>query len=365
VGSDALPTQSPVSRPQDVVLHIGCRKTGTSSIQFFLRDNRERLLELGLLYPSTPGRARHVRLGLFAKTQAELRRSPEWYRQKQRNRAKFRAAFLRRVQGEIEDHGLSRVLFSDEDLYGCSRPALRRLHRFTAAMSRSLRLVVYLRRQDDHLVSVYQQQVKIGEVLRLDAWAQQDMTAIYDYAARLRLWQRLLEPTELVVRRFEADSFVDGSLFQDFFDAAGVEARAEDMEHGSHRNDSLDVDSVEFLRLLNLYRVENEGATAGLIDNRNLVARLSEASTGPVLTLPAPTLDAFMARWEGSNRDVARQFLADGSGRLFRADRKTRNTTTEQQLDPARVDELVALLELPDRWRDPLRRLAEREARVG
>ena len=95
-----------------------------------------------------------------------------------------------------------------------------------------MRLVVYLRRQDDQMVSRYQQMVKIGEVRRLAEWAQQDMARTYDYHARLRTWAELLEPTEFVVRRFERDRFVDGSLHQDFLDAVGIDARADELRAG-------------------------------------------------------------------------------------------------------------------------------------
>jgi hypothetical protein len=224
-------------------------------------------------------------------------------------------------------------------------------------------VVVYLRRQDDHLASSYQQEVKVGEVLRLAEWAQQDMSQTYDYHRLVRRWNRLLEPTELVVRRFEPGFFADGSLFQDFLDAAGIAARAEALEQVVNRNDSLDAESVEFLRLVNLYRVEHEGATVRLIDNRSLVARLTGASKGPVLTLPARVLDDFMACWEEPNRRVALDVLEDQSGRLFRAPRRTHNTTTQQHLDPDRLDHFLALTELPEQIHAPLRALVEREAR--
>ncbi|HET7328285.1 MAG TPA: hypothetical protein VFJ14_13485, partial [Nocardioidaceae bacterium] len=274
----------------DIVLHIGTGKTGTSSIQYLLRDNRDRLARLGHLYPQTPGRARHGRLGLFIKSDAGLENSPEWHRQKESDPATFRKAFRRDLLSEIGGSGLSRVLLSDEILFGSTDPALRRLRRLTDPIAQSLRLVVYLRRQDDHMVSRYQQGVKIGRVLRLDEWAQHDMADLYDYHARLRRHQQLLAPTGFVIRRYERDSFVDGSLYQDFLEAVGIDARVEDLEQGPNRNTSLDAESVEFLRVLNLYRVENEAATVGLIDNRRLVTRLAEVSTGPSLTLPGRVL---------------------------------------------------------------------------
>jgi hypothetical protein len=199
---------SPLSRPVDLVLHIGMGKTGTSTIQFFLRDNRERLRALGILFPTTPGNARHARLGLFVKPEEELSTSPEWPRQKQPDAASFRKAFRRRLFAEIENSGLSRLLLTDEILFGASEPTLRRLGQFTSRIAKSMRVVVYLRRQDDHMVSRYQQGVKVGGVLRLREWAQEDFADLYDYYARLRRHEQLLSPTELVVRRYERDSFV-------------------------------------------------------------------------------------------------------------------------------------------------------------
>lgn len=214
------------------------------------------------------------------------------------------------------------------------------------------------------MVSRYQQGIKIGRVLRLRERAEEDLSSLYDYQARLRTLHRVLEPTEFVVRRFEPDSFVEGSLYQDFLDAAGIDVRADELEPVPPRNESLDAESVEFLRLLNLYRVEQEAATVGLIDNRTLVARLTGASTGPVLTLPDRDLDHFMAQWEKPNRRVALDLVGDESGRLFRTPRKTHNTTTEQRLDPARLDHFLTVSEIPERAHAPMRRLAEREARV-
>lgn len=354
----------PHGRAEELVLHIGTGKAGSKSIQAFLRANRRRLAEGGLLYPTTPGVPRHMRLGLFIKSTESIERAPAWRSQKESDPARFRRVFRRRLLSEIEDSGLPRVLLSDEVLFHQDDASLRRLRRLTGRMADSTRLVVYLRRQDDHMVSRYQQGIKTGKVLRLQEWAKGDHSLLYDYHARLRAWQRLQKPTDIVVRRFEPAAFVDGSLYQDFLDAAGIDARAEDLETVTNRNPSLDAETVEFLRLLNVYRVESEGARAGLIDNRGLVSPLAEGSTGPTLTLPERTLDEFMSRWEESNRRVAREFLHDETGELFRAPRRTRNTTTEQRLDPARLDHYLELLDLPEQVHAPLRQVAEREAKT-
>lgn len=350
--------------PLDLTLHIGSGKTGTSSIQHFLHRNRERLAELGYLYPKSPGTTRHVRLGLSVQPDDALDGFVNWHRQGASSPEEFRQSFSRRLISEINQSGLTRVLFSDEALYGCSKEALRRLGEFVDRIAGSLRVIVYLRRQDDHLVSRYQQVVKVGETKRLTEWTSEvDLSGTYDYYHRLRTWERLLEPDEFVVRRFERDSLVDGSLLQDFLEAAGIDLRAEGLAEAPTRNVSLDAESVEFLRIYNLYRVENESARVGLIDNRLLVERLAGCASGPVLTLPSAVLDGFMAQWADANRAVAERYLNDTTGELFRMPRKTENTTTEQHLDPDRLGHFLDLLEIPEHAHAPMRELAAREAK--
>lgn len=352
-------------RRPELVLHIGSGKTGTSSIQFLLGSNRGRLAEHGWLYPSVASDDwhRHTRFGMFVQSDDRVVGEHAWRREQHSTPAAFRKAFRRQLLTEIRKSGLSHVLLSDEALYGSPEEALRRLRRFTDRAAGGVRLLVYLRRQDDHLISRYQQVVKVGETRRLaERTREVDFSTPYDYYSRLSTWRRVVAPTEFVVRRFEPDRFVDGSLYQDFLDAAGLDLRASDLEPVELRNESLDAEAVEFLRILNLYRVEDEGAQVGGINNRKFVVRLAAASSGPVLTLPTPVLDDFMALWQESNEAVAREFLGESDGQLFRSPRKTRGVTTDQVLDPDRLEHYFDLLDLPERLHAPLRRLAKREA---
>jgi hypothetical protein len=354
-----------LSRRVDIVLHIGTGKTGTSSIQALLAQNRGRLADLGCLYPRSPGRRRHTALSHFVKPSDALEREPSWRRRKHSSPAKFREDFERKLLTEIDRSGLPRVLMSDEALYGSPTEALQQLHSFTERIARSLQIVVYLRRQDDHLISRYQQVVKVGETRRLEERTRElDLSSTYDYYSRLTTWREILKPAAFVVRRFEPPSFVSGSLYQDFLDAAGLDISVDALERVRPVNESLDAECVEFLRLLNIYRVEHEGATRGQINNRDLVTRLSKTSAGPVLSLPTSVLDEFMMKWEDSNQQVARDFLDEPAGHLFRTPRKTTDVTREQRLDPARLGYFFDVSELPGEIRAPLRKIAEREARV-
>ena len=360
------PLLEPHERPQ-VVLHAGMGKTGTTTIQAFLHRNRQRLLDRGVLFPESPGRRRHVRLGLAAQSD-DAPRSVDWQFQDLSSPGELRPVVEQELRDEVRRSGARTLLLSDEALSGASLQAMEILRVMLEDLASSVRLVLYLRRQDDHLCSRYQQVVRRnGSVQTLAERADRAQGAtLYDYRARLDAWRSLLRPDDLVVRRFERQSFAGGSLHVDFLDAAGLDVPPEDLEEPPVRNESLDAESVEMLRLLNILRRQHGGEEIpGMPRRRRLMRRLDEASSGPTLTLPADRLDRFMAPWVASNQAVAREFFPAGPEALFANPRKTRNTTTEQFLEPSRIDHFVDQLELPATAREPLRLIAEREAARG
>lgn len=348
----------------DLVLHIGMTKTGSTSIQHFLREHREALAARGWLYPRTPGKSRHLRLGFFVKSDDELSRTGAWVTGDYPPPDVFRRRFPRRLAAEVSESGLEHAILSEEFLWQAVR--LSSVRELIAPIARRTRVVVYLRRQDDHLVSSYQQSVRGGNTQRIDVFAaSRARAASYDYAARLAAWQREVGPDELVVRRFGSAHFVDGSLYQDFLSAAGVDVVAEELGTPARRNESLDADAVEFVRIYNLHRIENEGLTPARVRNGRVSQLLAAMpDQGPTLTVPPSVLDDVMARVAESNRAVARDHLGL-VGDLFEGPRSDRNTTTVQRLDPARVDAYLHVLDIPEEQHAAIRAIAEREAALG
>lgn len=365
-GPDQPSEPVPKASQIDLIVHVGTGKTGTTSVQHFMNLNRDRLGEAGFLYPATPGRSRHAQFTVFLTPDEELDDQPVWHRMQAEDPTRWRRRFRRRLLDEIADSGLSRVVLSEETIFKSSHATLRRLRRFAHHNARSLRIVVYLRRQDDHLVSRYQQGVKVGEVRRLaDPDLHRDFSDVYDYAGRLALLAEILEPDELVVRRYERSAFAGGELFRDFLEAIGAGADLDRLQQPDERNVSFGAETVEFLRLLNIDRVETDGARAGMIDNRHFLRSLAGAAQGPTLTLPEPVLDDFMAKFEQGNTEVARRWFGDEDGVLFHTPRRTSGTTSVQTIHPARIDHFADLLDLPEETRVRLRSLAEREQLTG
>lgn len=217
---------------------------------------------------------------------------------------------------------------------------------------------MYLRRQDDHAISLYQQRVKAGETRRLVSWLRNNDDFIYDYGQRLDQIVQALEPTTIVVRRFEHSAFRDGKLEADFLDATGINAAG--LAPVGTKNETMDAATVEFLRLYSLHQLDHAGARPGLMDHRALVRRLGAHFIGPALSLPDATLDQFMATWEGPNRAVAERFL--GVPELFLTSRRQHVTTDRQVLDPDELEDLMEIAEFPTELRARMRDIAQREA---
>lgn len=348
-----------------VVLHIGMGKTGTTSIQALCNVNRDLLGRHGVLYPASPGRNRHTRLGLAMQDDADPpRQSVDWQRQEVSQPSELRPIMEAELRAEIGASDAHTVLLSDEALLIAEETAQRRVRDLLDQIASRVRVVAYVRRQDEHLCSRYQQTVKLaGETRRLaERIAEPDLDRVYDYHARLDAWRELVRPEELVLRTYERSRLAGTTLEQDFLEAAGVALDTREMEMPGARNESLDAESVEFLRIVNIWHRER-GELPPAKPRRRLMRRLQEGHPpGAMLTLPTAQLDDFMSRWDASNRAVARDYAPGGPPALFADERRSAGATSDQRLDPARLEHFLELAQLPPRRQAALRRIAEREA---
>jgi hypothetical protein len=169
-----------------VLLHIGSEKTGTTSIQHWAAANRAPLAARGILYPVAPGERAGARpepnhVGLALAVSERARRSglvgmlglPD---------AAAAAAFGRRMERRLAEEigaaGCGTLLLSNEHLSSRLRDeaevaALRALVERAAGKAVEWHVVLYHRRQDEMIQSIYAMRVLHGaaEPFRLAARA--------------------------------------------------------------------------------------------------------------------------------------------------------------------------------------------------
>ncbi len=316
-----------------VYLHIGMPKTGTSSIQVFCRINRRILHKYGydfpIILPKYPGiriernahfldgSASRSTLTDFEQSSSENQRLTPSAEQQSRMEKKGFAA----VHKGLSEY--DSVILSDESLWYLLNPRwkspLELLCKDALEHHYCIKIVVYLRRQDQFLFSQWNQRVKLSSSpLTFSEHVEDVLTHnpyILDYARSLDWIAGQVGRENVIVRRFEKSSWVGGTIYTDFLDAVGLDPRSRvkmpkekvntglllnfaELQRQINRNPSLSEEEKDYLRryLINTSLNRTEHTEYGLFSTEET--------------------REFLARYAEGNATVARKFL-NTEGSLF------------------------------------------------
>ena len=206
-----------------VYLHIGAPKTATSTLQNVLASNAQRLLKNGVLYPGSmrSSDAHHVlACDLIEKCQGS-QMSDVWYGVQPRGRG------WQSLQREIEQHGsaLEAVVLSSELFFGQSKSLAAILDEIAHALrDHQVKVVVYLRRQDQMYSSFYNQDVKGMRQWFESAYAFYETHQIFqcNYQEILGIWSQVFGKENIILRPFEPGQWPGGDIVRDFCAAIGT-----------------------------------------------------------------------------------------------------------------------------------------------
>jgi hypothetical protein len=231
-----------------LILHIGTHKTGTSAVQESLRRNELKLDERGIYYAH---RARARTLNQLAQLIASGQ-SSEARALVDSHLAKARAhgatTFLISAESFFAMTMFFHKLEGDacEDYWAAEARCIELLHDVLPA-DMPKRVVVFFRRQDKFLESVYAQTVRTRPLSATSEQFAASVSEALDYAQHMRLWSRVFP--DCVVHTYEetanaAARFFLGTVLKigDLDRFAGLDLRI---------NTSLARDLVEYKRELN------------------------------------------------------------------------------------------------------------------
>jgi hypothetical protein len=289
----------------DLYLHIGTEKTGTTTIQEFLRANRGRLLARGVQYPKLPGPPNQICLTAAALEEVNASVKNMLHLHSANDLEVFRQTLSAALSQAVSGSGCKMAILSNEH---CSsrlqQPAeVQTLHDMLRPHFDRIFIVVYLRRQDEFLLSTYSTAVKSGveRELGLPKFSPRHDRR-YDYWKLLSRWATVFGRDAMICRRFERSTLKNGDVIDDFLQTVGVENDPA-FERPPNQNESLDAASLEFMRLMNAHI----GCRGPL--RYALWQALEKIGKGPLLTLPAETLAEFMEDLRESNRKVAEEYF--------------------------------------------------------
>lgn len=293
------------------MLHLGTPKTGTRSVQKWLLATAADLAAAGVDYPDlrsvAPGTARLNQSDLFTHLAGV------------RSRLRTGADGADAVAERLRSSGAETLLLSSEACWllpgrSGAPSADPRVFAATAIawlrreLGREVRLVVYLRRPDTFVLSLFNQYVKNGT-----PWSADGLTACFDrfwrdhltyarYDDRIAAWREALGPGEFVVRPLEPACWSGGDLRADFaaacgFDPPALGPQADDDENRSWGSLAL---SVKFaanrdLDTLRASAEQRRRMTAVLGDRLADGSLLDLVGSRPILEMQA----ALAGGWEG------------------------------------------------------------------
>lgn len=237
-------------------LHIGMPRTATTVLQTFCADNEEELNRNGYSYPIMPFsyknansfRTAHFMFGYVINSDGSRDRE----REKQYRREGFQRCY------EVFEQ-YDNIILSDEGIWNCGfreeESVWDRLVKEMEEHNFVTKVIVYLRRQDEFLYSWWNQRIKEGKYAECTiTW--EDMRkklpiVQLDYYDVLENIAAYVGRENIIVRRFDRNAFLGGSIVADFLDAVGLPFSDAYRVESETLNRGLTKNNAEIKRILN------------------------------------------------------------------------------------------------------------------
>ena len=284
-------------------IHIGTHKTGSTAIQNFLALNRPELQRHGVLYPGTTLNHYYVAAEISAAEQPFSNNKTELFR----------------VFSEIRDNlnDVGKCIISAENFYGnCETacPNIRKILDFFQ-IDVQVKIIIFFRPQVSLIESFYQQLVKsiIDRSTLTFSQYLQNPYAFCDYYQQANLWAACFGKENIIIRRYDP-SQTRTKIYEDFLSAVNLSGQFEwEIPPALEMNKGLQNDTVEFLRWLNILRIDGQ-VFRRVVDLLQKVDSAGQKSCNFIGMQEAARLKRL---YEGSNRMVAIEYLNSPDGILF------------------------------------------------
>ena len=297
-------------------IHIGTSKTGTTTIQTYCGINREQLKSKGVLFPIMPyhyDRITKNRNGhfLYAKI----------YENGVRNKEKEKQVLKQELDYIVDCFkDYDNVLLSEESIWWATATRRKGLWKYLQEHSQQnnyqVKIIVYLRRQDQFMMSRYNQIIKTdtgGGTQRFYEYFK-DMNGKYkcvmNYRQRLDYMAKFFPKENIVVKRFDRSYFYNGDLNADFLHILGVEIDDTFAELPKDENLGISVQSGELKRVLNRL------GTMTFAENQKLLQMLNECEVllpkREVSIMTTEHIEKFMKKFIDDNESIAVDYIGDG-----------------------------------------------------
>ncbi len=331
-----------------IYLHIGTPKTGTTYLQEFLRKNNKLLKEKGILYPIEKDKKyvysrSHVSLSWqhvplipsITGVRVNWLTSEETY---------LDGEALDELLRDIENAKEDKILLSSEVFYDVftNKALIRNLKNVFRDFN--VKIIIYLRRQDQYLLSYFQEGCKGGTFTSFDL---ENILMLFHsslcYYDRLSKWGDVFGDSNIIVRPFEKNQLRENSLSKDFLSIIGINDYS-NFEEIPVINESLTLEKVIFLMNMNKYLIgvlENDDDLKKIIHQKvreRVIRNKSILQKGNIdQLLSHEERKKILDLYSNQNENVVKRFLKGKTNKLFMEEPAT--TALDSKLHDLTLDE--------------------------
>ena len=311
----------------ELVLHIGGAKCGSSAIQAFLRQNASALAARGIAIPGEALDFNSVVSGqqIWAFEEAATDGDPIAL-----------GARLTRLFEDAEARGCHRLVLSAENI--CNHPDLAPVV-MRARGNRPAKVVFYVRRQDDFLISGWQQW-HLKTFSSVESYLADRVGRVGCWYSMIAPWADLLGDENIVVRPFVRAQLKDQDVVSDFCAAVGIDDEGLDLQK-KNANPSFDEALARLAhRVRDVFDDQHDNRFYEVMVRLLGKEALKTRSASALLDLE--TRNRICARYAEENDALRDRFLPDlGSAPLFRPPSEA---NVLQMTEAAKMSEEMAML---------------------
>ena len=287
-------------------LHIGMGKTGTTALQEFFWANRMVLANNGICYPT-----------LGVKSGAHHLLSPHV------------PPFLANVwefidvavwAPKLDEVAEPAILLSSELIAWAADDIVRA---FCAVLKErfDVKIVIYLRRQDNLVMAGYNQQIKAGTQKRnIHAMLKHQLDR-FDYRKKLAPWSSILGDENIIIRPYERGQFFRHDVRMDFMHhVLGIDVNEDYTVDSNNSNPRLSFSAMEYKRLLNNLIADTSQSAefnAVLLEYSEIIDKTSSSIYSTQALLSPKDRREMLRNCAPVNEMIARKFLGRSDGKLF------------------------------------------------
>ncbi|EAW0606865.1 hypothetical protein YZ24_08275, partial [Campylobacter lari] len=289
-------------------VHIGTPKTGTTTIQKFLSDNRELLLKQGYYYPYQYAHGEHWKICKLFKLQSES--ISEEYFQVALSKDKTELNNLNiRFKDELWKQNLDKVILSSECILEFSTQ-LKDVYNLRQCLINlgfhKIFIILYLRNPFDTAVSFYNTELLLNRKSRYSMFDDYSNSLNYGYHVcnhkKTILWyQEVFGKENIKIRIFDKNYFIKNNFVVDFLESVGIRWDSKFVVP-CFQNETINLLGIQICRSVNKFKIQT---------NLMLLLQKHFTSKDPHLKFqPSKKIaQAYIDYFEESNEWVRKEFF--------------------------------------------------------